>query len=177
VGKACCEDLVLVGKVIRPHGLKGLVTIESYAESKETFLKAGEVFLEEASGDVEKHCVISITSGKRFFLLKLEGLDSREQAEAYRGGNIHIRRSSLSRQSDEYFWFELIGLTVYLDTGRRVGRVRQILQSSGHDIYVVREGEKEILIPAVHEVIREVDLPKRKIVIRAMEDLLELNEV
>jgi 16S rRNA processing protein RimM len=177
VGKACFEDLVLVGKVIRPHGLKGLVTIESYAESKETFLNAGEVFLAGTSGETEKHGVISVTPGKKFFLLKLKGVDSREQAEAYRGGNIHIQRRRLSRQSDEYFWFELIGLSVYLDTGRRVGTVRHILQASGHDIYVVHEGEKEILIPAVREVIKEVDLDNKKIVITGMEDLLDLNEV
>jgi 16S rRNA processing protein RimM len=170
--------LLLIGKVIRPHGLKGLMRIESYAESRETFLNAGEVFLEAPSGETVKHGIIAITLvKKKFFLMQLEGLDSLEQAEAYRGGNIYIQKGKLSRQSDEYFWFELIGLPVYLDTGRRVGIIRHIVPAPGHDIYVVQDGEKEILIPAVHGVIKEVDLENEKVVITGMEDLLDLNEV
>jgi 16S rRNA processing protein RimM len=169
--------LLLIGKVVGPHGLKGLVRIESYAESKETFLKAGKVLLERPSGETVEHSVIHITPSKRFFVLKLEGLDSREQAETYRGGSIYIQKGRLNRQSDEYFWFELIGLPVYLDTGRRVGIIRHILPAPGHDIFVVQEGDKEILIPAVHDVIKEVDLDNQKMVITGVEDLLDLNEV
>jgi len=177
LGKVCSEDLLLIGKVIRPHGLKGLVRIESYAESRETFLNAREVFLQGPSGETVKHGIIAITPSKNFFLLHLEGLDSREEAETHRGGNIYIQKGRLSRQRDEYFWFELIGLPVYLDTGRRVGIIRQIVPAPGHDIYVVQEGEKEILIPAVHDVIKEVDLENKRVVITGMEDLLSLNEV
>jgi len=177
LGKVCTEDLLLIGKVIRPHGLKGLVRIESFAESRETFLKAEEVFLERPSGETVKHGIIAVTPSHKFFLLKLEGLDTREQAERYRGGNIYIEKGRLGRQSDEYFWFELIGLPVYLDTGRRVGVIRHIVPGSGHDIYVVQDGEKEILIPAVHDVIKEVDLENGKVVITEREDLLSLNEV
>jgi 16S rRNA processing protein RimM len=177
LGKVCSEDLLLIGKVIRPHGLKGLVRIESFAESRETFLNAEEVFLEMPSGKTAKHGIVAVTPSNKFFLLKLEGLDTWEQAERYRGGNVYIRKSRLSRQSDEYFWFELIGLPVYLDTGERVGVIRHIVPAPGHDIYVAQEGEKEIFIPAVHDVIKEVDLENERVVITGMEDLLRLNEV
>jgi 16S rRNA processing protein RimM len=177
LGKVRSEDLILIGKVIRSHGLKGLVRIESYAESRETFLDAEEVFLEGPSGETVKHGVIAITPSNKFFLLKLESVDSREQAERYRGSNIYIKKGRLSRQSDEFFWFELIGLPVYLETGTRVGVIRHIVPAPGHDIFVVQEGEKEILIPAVHDVVKEVDLENGKVVITGMEDLLRLNEV
>lgn len=177
MGNICAEDVLLIGRVIRPHGLKGLVRIDSFAESEGTFLNAGEVFLEEASGQIVKHRVVAVTPGNTSFLLKLEGLDTREQAETYRDKNIYIERSRLSRQRDEFFWFELIGMPVYLDTGRRLGVVRQIVPAPGHDIYVVREGDKEILIPAVFDVVKEVDLAGGKIVITGMEGLLDLNEV
>ena len=178
MGKVSPEDLLLIGKVVRPHGLKGLLRIISYAESSDTYLKAGEVFLEGGSGKTVKHGIISITPGKKFFLLHLEGLDSLEKAEAYRGGNIYIEKSGLSRGGDdEYFWYELIGLPVFLETGKRIGTITQIVPGGGHDIYVVQKGDKEILIPAVHGVIKKVDLENEKVVITEMEGLLDLNEV
>jgi 16S rRNA processing protein RimM len=175
--KVYSEDLLLIGKVIRPHGMKGMVRIESYAESPDTFLNAGEVFLEGPSGQTVKHGVIAIAPGRKFFLLHLDGVDTLDKAEACRGGNIYVQRGKLSRKSDEYFWFELIGLPVYLDTGGRIGTIRQILPAPGHDIFVVQEGEKEILIPAVHDVIKDVDLERERVVITGMEDLIGLNEV
>ena len=178
MGKASPEGLLLIGKVVRPHGLKGVLRIISYAESPETFLRAGEVFLEGASGKAVKYGIISITSGRKFFLLTLEGLDSLEEAETYRGGDIYIEKSRLRRErDDEYFWYELIGLPVFLDTGKRVGTIRRIVPGAGHDIYVVQEGGKEILIPAVHQVVKAVDLEKRKVIITDVEGLLDINEI
>ena len=177
MGKFSPEDLLLIGKVVRPHGLKGLLRIISYAESSDTYLKAGEVFLEGGSGKTVKHGIISITPGKRFFLLHLDGLDSLEKAETYRGGNIYIEKSGLSRGDDEYFRYELIGLPVFLETGKRIGIITQIVPGGGHDIYVVGAADKEILIPAVHDVIKKVDLECKKVVITEMEGLLDLNEV
>lgn len=169
--------MILIGKVLRPHGVKGLLKIISYAESADTFLKAGEVFLETDPGKPVKYEVISITPSKKFFLLHLQGLDSMETAESYRGGTVYIERSKLSRKGDEYFWYELLGLPVFTETGKRVGTIRRIVPGLGHDIYVVKEGEKELMIPAVHEVIKKVDIENEKLVITQMQDLFDLNEV
>jgi 16S rRNA processing protein RimM len=177
LGKVGPEDLLLIGKVLRPHGLKGLLRIISYAESRETFLKAGEVFLGGGSGMPVKYGIVSITPSKNFFLMHLEGLDSLEQAETYRGENIYLEKGVLTRGDDEYYWYELIGLPVFLDTGVCVGIIRRILPGPGHDTYVVQRGVKEILIPAVHEVVKEVDFRKGKVTVTEMEGLLDLNEV
>jgi 16S rRNA processing protein RimM len=178
LGTICPEDLLLIGKVVRPHGLKGLLRIISYADSPDTFLKAGEVFLQGGSGKTVKHGIISITPSKKFFLLHLEGLDSLEEAEMRRDWNIYIEKSGLSKGGDyEYFWYEIIGLPVFLDTGKRIGTIMQIVPGAGHDIYVVQDGAKETLIPAVHEVIKEVDLENEKVVVTEVEGLLDLNEV
>ena len=81
------------------------------------------------------------------------------------------------RGDEEYFWYELLGLPVYLDTGERVGLIRNVLAAASHDIFVVQQGEREMLIPAVHDVIKEVDLENKRVVITEMEGLLDLNEV
>jgi 16S rRNA processing protein RimM len=176
--KVSPEDLLLIGKVIRSHGLKGLLKIDSYAESGETFLNAGKVFLKGPSGETVGYGVVSITPSSKVFLLKLNGLDTLEQAKTYRGWELYIQKRSLRRRGDEeYFWHELIGLPVYLDTGEHVGLIEHILAAASHDIFVVQQGEKEMLIPAVHDVIKEVDLENKKVVITEMEGLLDLNEV
>jgi 16S rRNA processing protein RimM len=104
-------------------------------------------------------------------------LSSRDQTETFRGAEIFIRKKAVSRRKDEYFWHELIGLRVYLETGRYLGTVKDILPTAGNDIYVVQEGKEEFLIPAIHEVVKTIDLENGKMIISEMEGLLDLNEI
>jgi 16S rRNA processing protein RimM len=170
--------MLLVGKVIRPHGLGGLLRIFSHAQSAETFLRAGRIFLKLNPEEFQEHRVVSIKKHSNVFLIKLEGLNSLEEAELYRGAEILIRKESLIREDDEeYFWFELIGLKAHLENGRYIGVLSNILNTGSNDIYIVREGKKEILIPAVHDVIKKIDLESGKIIVADMEGLFDLNEV
>lgn len=172
------EHLLDIGRVIRPHGLAGLLRIQSYAQSEETFLDPGTVYLRTRSGDLHEYPVESVRPQKRVHLMKLVGIDSLDAAEKYRDAEILIRRDALRReQEDEFFWYELIGLSVYLRSGEYLGTIEEVLPTSSHDIYVAREGKKEILIPAVHEVVEEIDIDNRKMIISEVEGLLDLNEV
>ena len=171
------EDLILLGQVVRPHGLEGVLRIKSYAQSEESFLKAGKVFLQLNSGETLEHPVLSLRPHKNILLMKLRGLNTLEEAEKYRGAAILIRKDALTREGEEYFWHELIGLRVYMGDGEYVGTIRHVLPTGSNDIYVVREGEKEVLVPAVHEVVKEIDLINKKMIISYLEGLLDLNEV
>lgn len=178
MSKASPEDLLLVGKVIRPHGLAGLIRIWSYAQTEESFLNAGTVFLKSDRDEIQEYRILTVKPHGTVFLMELDGLTSLEDAKRFRGAEILIRKDSLRCESeDEYFWFELIGLKVYLNTGRYIGILRDILETGSNDIYVVREGDAEFLIPAIHEVVEEIDLENKKMIIAEMEGLLDLNEV
>jgi 16S rRNA processing protein RimM len=167
-----------MGKVVRPHGVEGALRIKSYAQSEESFQSAGTVFLRSGSGDIGEYAVSSIRPHKNILLMKLDGLNALEEAEKYRGADILIKRDALPRAGEaEYFWHELIGLEVYLSGGEYVGTIRHILPTGGNDIYVVQEGKKEVLIPAVHDVVKEVDLINNRMIISEVEGLLDLNEV
>ncbi len=167
-----------MGKVVRPHGIEGALRIKSYAQSEESFLSAGTVSLRSSSGDIREYAVSSVRPHKNILLMKLEGLNTLEEAEKYRGAAILIKRHSLPRaEEEEYFWHELIGLEVYLSEGEYVGTIRHILPTGSNDIYVVQEGKKEVLIPAVHDVVREIDLTNNRMIISEVEGLLDLNEV
>jgi 16S rRNA processing protein RimM len=170
-------SLLLVGKVIRPHGREGLLRISSFARSEDSFLQAGRVFLKSASGEIHEYAVISVRPHKNSFLMKLEGFTSRREAEEYTGAEIHIRKEALRREEGEYFWHELLGLKVYLETGRYLGSISQIIPTRSNDIYVVKEGDNEVLLPATYQVVKEIDLDNEKMVVADMEGLLDLNEI
>jgi 16S rRNA processing protein RimM len=170
-------SLLIVGKVIRPHGKRGLLRIRSYARSEGSFLDAGSVFLRPVSGEIQEFRVTSVNAHKNTFLMRLKDLNSNEEAEEYKGADILINKDTLVREEDEYFWYELLGIKVYLDTGDYLGCVSHIISAGSNDIYVVREGSKEIFIPATHEVVKEVDLENEKMIISTIEGLLDLNEV
>ena len=172
------DNLLLIGKIIRPHGLEGCLRILSYAESEKTFLDAGTVIIRPEKGDTYEHKVISLKPHHRIFLLKLEGVDTPDAAEAYRDAAIFIQKRSISREEEaSFFWYELIGLSVFLDTGEYVGTIRHILPTGSNDVYVVKKGRTEILVPAIHDVVKEIDLKHQEMIITNMGGLLNLNEV
>jgi len=175
--QASSGSLLLVGKVIGPHGLGGLLRIWSYAGSEASFLDAGTVMLRSVSGEIQEYTVTYIKPHKNFFLMRLEGLSSIGEATEYRGADIFVSKEAVARSDDEYFWYELLGLKVYLDTGQYLGTISRIIPTKAHDIYVVKEGAKEVCIPAIYEVVKEIDVASKKMVISALEGLLELNEV
>ena len=171
------DSLLLIGKVLRPHGLRGLLRIESYAHSRATFLEAGTLFIRAISGKLIEFTVSSVSPHKNSLLIKLDGLDQKEEAENLRGAEIFIKKGSLVRNEDEYFWHEILKLGVYLESGSYLGIVSQIISAGGNDIYVIKDGKREILIPATHEVVKKIDLENRIMIITPMEGLLDLNEI
>jgi len=173
------ENLLLIGRVIRPHGLKGLLRIISYAESKESFLRAGRVLLKTDSSGISEFKVASVSACTKAILLGLEGISSMDTAETYRGAEILIRKDALRKETDdEFFWFELIGLEVFLKSGRFIGVLKEIINTGSNDIYVVKDGEKEHLIPAIHGVVLGIDpAEKRMLIADNIDGLLDLNGI
>ena len=97
------ENLVLIGKIIRPHGVEGCLRILSYAESEKTFLDAGTVIICSENGETNKHRVISLKPHHRIFLLSLEGVDTPEAAEAYRNAAIFIQKGAIKACCHFYY--------------------------------------------------------------------------
>jgi len=177
LSKVFPEALLLIGRVIGPHGVRGLLKIDSYARSEDTLLTAGRIYLKLRDGEISEYAIVSAVPYKGASLIRLDGLDSRDQVEPYCGAEIFIPKAAVSRGEDEYFWHELIGLRVYLETGRYLGAVEEIVTTAANDIYVVREGKEEFLIPAIHDVVKTIDLENGKMILSEVEGLLDLDEV
>jgi 16S rRNA processing protein RimM len=176
--KASSETLLLVGKVIKPHGVKGLISVWSYARTIESFLYSDTVFFKLEHQEPLKYKVLDVSPHKKTFLMRIKGVETFEDADRLRGSDILVDKKLLVKKSDdEYYWFELINMKVFLDSGRYLGAIREIIPTGSNDVFVVRQDDSEFLIPAIHDVIEKVDLNKGEMIIRAIDGLLELNEV
>lgn len=169
--------MLFFGKVLRPHGLEGLLRVQSFSQSAASLFNAEKIFFKLTTGENRFLSIISARPHKNIFLVKLVGLTHINQAEAFRGAEIYISRDALVREEGEYFWFELIGLKVFTGDDVFLGVVSQIIPSGNTEIYVVTNGDREILLPATREVITRIDLENGKMFVSAMEGLLDLNEV
>jgi len=105
-------------------------------------------------------------------LLHLEGIDTREQAEALRGLLLEVPEDELAPLAeDQYFRFQILGMEVVDQDGQPLGRVEEILDTGATDVYVVRSAEGELLLPAIDTVVKEIDVAGRRMVVDVPEGL------
>jgi 16S rRNA processing protein RimM len=153
------DALVSVGKVVGTHGIKGYLKVISYAESTAPFEDGGQLSLRQTGKPVAKFRIESARPHKRGLLLALEGITSVDVAKEWVGCELCVDRAALPEtEQDTYYWHQIIGLDVFTVDGRRLGQVTAIFPTGSNDVYVVREGKKEILIPALASVVVEIDL-------------------
>jgi 16S rRNA processing protein RimM len=165
------QDLIEIGRISSPKGLKGLMWITPYGDSFERFQHYSHLMI-GPRGEPRK--VLSSSEYKGRYLISLEGISDRSQVDELKGQPLFIHRSQLEEpDKDEYYWHDLMGTTVVDLNGRVLGKVVKIFSTGSNDVYVVNE-EKEYYIPATKDVIRDVSLESGTILIDSslIEDLL-----
>ena len=167
------KDYVLIGKIVGAHGIKGTNKICSYAESLTVF-KPGRSILIRSDRDRETSYEINwVKPHTGTPLLSLKGVADRHQAEAMIGGELFIQKSELPElDEDTYYWFELIGIEVYAAEEQFLGRIESIVETGSNDVYDVKNGEKEVLIPALESVVLNVDLEHNIMQVQLPEGLI-----
>lgn len=158
------DDLICVGHVLGAQGIKGWVRVFSETSPRENIVSYSP-WLIERSGELRKVKVKGRLQGKHV-LAKLQGIDDRSQAEALSGCQLFIERRLLpGLETGEYYWSDLIGLTVETQRAEPLGVVTAMLETGADDVMVL-QGERERLIPFVmDEIVREVDLANRRLVV------------
>ena len=152
-------DALTIGRIVGCHGVRGHLKVLSDADSVEFFPPGKELLLITENGASESYCISSCRRHKGLFLLALEGIESIDAAERWRGGEIQVGKETLPPvQPGTYYVYELIGLAVVDSDERYLGRVEEIFPTGSNDVYVVRNGVKEVLIPAIDSVVLAVDL-------------------
>jgi len=152
------DGLFEVGVVAGTHGLRGDLRVRPFTADSASLLAAREVFFRLADGEVVSHVPVRAVMHKGNVLLRLEGLESIEAVRPLLGSSVLMDFADLEELSEEeYYWFELEGLTVIDGTRGELGTLIDVFSTAAHDVYVVRGPFGEVLIPAVAEFIREID--------------------
>jgi 16S rRNA processing protein RimM len=165
------SDFLLIGKVAKPHGLRGQVKVQSYASSFESFFAGRTLYLSQ--GEEMKPLLISEAKGQsQSLVIHFQGLDNRQQAEAICGSSLYLKEEDLQILPEgEYYWHQLIGSRVYNDQGTFLGFLEEIFSTAAHDIWVIRNASKELLFPAVEDFVISVDLACGEIRVRDLGEL------
>jgi 16S rRNA processing protein RimM len=168
-GSTTRSRLVSLGKVAGAHGIQGALKIGAAADP-ETFFSVGEVEIGRTRYRVEE-----ATAKKRQVLLRLQGVDTRDQVELLIGQEVKGDSSRFPPLPEgEYYWFQLEGLPVkHAESGVLLGELTELISTPAHDVYVVQKDGREILLPAVEEVIVEINLNEGIIKVLPPEGLLE----
>ena len=173
------DALLLVGRVGKTHGIRGAVKVIPETDDPTRFADLETVFVGKKPAEAAPHGVVSAhlqpTKRGPTVVLKLEGIDTIEEASSLRRLLVFAREEDLPPLADgEFFLHDLIGLDVLTDQGEAVGTVKEVLELPANNVYVVaRSGRPDALIPAVPAFIEVVDIEQRRLVVRPIEGLLD----
>lgn len=161
-------DHVAVGRVLSTHGLRGEMKAEPLTSQPEHFAPGSKLWLAGVEREVE-----SSRWSKGLVLLKLSDVDDIDAAEALRGETLSLPEAELAPLAeDEYYAYQLVGLDVFDDQGANLGKIIRLLQTGSNDVYVVEGPRGEVLLPAIDDVIVEVDLAGGRMVVSPMDGML-----
>ena len=158
---------VVIGKISAPHGVRGEVRIVPLTDFPERFENLKTVFLEDDS----KMELESVKFSNKFIIAKFKNINNRNDIEIFNGKLLMLNRSDIpSLPEGEYYNFDIIGLEVIDDKGSKLGKITEVLKTGSNDVYVV-EGKKQILVPALKKVVKEINLVDGFMKVELLEEL------
>ncbi len=165
-----------LGRIVKTHGIRGEVQVYSYSDV-EYFLGYKDLFVQGKYGDKVPQRVLKARVKKgQSVILALEGVVDRTQAGSFVGKEIFLDRAKLSPLAEgEYYWHEIEGLSVVSAGGEELGILSDVLATGAHDVYVVKGDGGEILVPAVEQMVKKIDLEKGVMVVDLPPGLVEAN--
>jgi len=167
------KGFLLIGKIVGAHGIKGNCKIRSYAESLTAFQPGSKIRLITSSGQENTYEINWIKPHSKVDLLSLKGVETRHQAETLIGSELFIEKEKLPELDDgSYYWFDLIGMDVFTTDSAHLGRLERVIQTGSNDVYVVKKGSDEILIPALASVVIDIDLEHKRMQVDLPEGLI-----
>ena len=165
-------EFIIIGQILAPWGVKGKLKVEVVTDFPERFTPQSRIYVNRQPMTID-----STEWRKGKVIIKLNTVDSIEEAQKLRGQPVEIPHSQLHPLPEgQYYHFQLIGLEVWTTQGELLGTVTEILNADSNDNYVVRGAKGEVLIPAIEDVVKSIDLNKGCIIIEPIEGLLSLNQ-
>jgi len=162
-------ELVTIGRILRPHGVRGEMVLEADSDAARALAAGDTVYV----GEPPVACALTqVRRHRDRLLIRLAGCDDRTFAEAYRGRAVRLARAEAPPlPPGTYYWTQIIGLTVVTEDGEMLGAITEILETGANDVYVVRGAGGEVLLPAAPGVVQQVDLQQKRMRVHLPEGL------
>lgn len=166
------KQLLEIGQIVNTYGIKGFVKVVPYTDDITRFEQLKTVYVDTKSS-LEECIIEEIKYSKNVVLLKFKGMDDINIVEKYRNCYIKIdRKNAVKLPKDTYFIADLIGLEVYSDEQILLGKIDDIFSTGSNDVYVVKnELGKQILLPAIKDVIKSIDIEQGKVFVHLIPGL------
>ena len=162
-----------IGQIVNTFGIKGEIKVVPFTDDINRFDDLKKVYVRTRK-DSKLYKVENARYHKNMVLLKLEGINNPEDAEMLKNSFLEVdREDAIPLEEGTYFIVDLIGLDVYTDEGKLLGKVDDIYNTGANDIYVVKdELGKQILLPAISDVIKQIDMENGKIIVHLISGLI-----
>jgi len=167
------QEFIMIGKVVSTQGNKGEVNVLPLTDSIDRFKNLDNVFLRNENSQIALN-VEKIRVKKDTIILKLKDIENIEEARMIVGSFLEIeRKNAVKLSKNTYFIFEIIGLKVYDENNIFLGKVENVIRTGSNDVYVVKRKDKEeLFIPAIHDVVKNISLEKKRITINMVDGLI-----
>jgi 16S rRNA processing protein RimM len=153
--------MIRVGQVTGVFGVRGAVKVRSLTDFDDRFVPGAELHLAGVARTVEWS-----RNGAQGLVLKLRGLDTRNDVESLRGSYLEVPEADVRPLPDDAWYHDqLLGLTVVTDDGRELGTIEEILERPANDVWVIRGGAGETLVPAIRDAVSAVDLQQKRVTV------------
>ena len=167
------EQFLQVGVISSTHGLRGEVKVFPTTDDAARFQTLKEVILDTGKEKLDLE-IQSVRFFKQFVIVKFKGIDDINDIEKYKGKSLFVaRENAVELEEDEYYMADIIGMDVYTEDGEKFGVLEDIMETGANDVYVVStEAHTEVLLPAIHDCILDVDTENRKMTVHLMDGLI-----
>lgn len=167
------EQLMEIGQIVNTYGIKGFLKVVPYTDDITRFESLKSIYV-ETKNSLKTFIIEEVKYSKNLVLLKLKGIDDINSATIYKNCYLKIdRKDAVELPEDSYFIIDLIGITVYTDRHKELGNIVDVYSTGANDIYVVKnELGKQVLLPAIGEVIKNVDIKDKKMIVHLIEGLV-----
>ncbi len=146
------------GRVCAAHGVRGVLKIESWCDSPRVLAGRARVFLLARDGSYTEYKVRTASAAGEFVLMSLEGIDSREAAQAMRGTVLYLKREDIPIKPGAVFLADMIGLPmIEIDTGRILGEITEVNEGVQGRLYTVKTEHGDVIFPGIPEFVKEID--------------------
>ena len=167
------EDMLQVGVITQTHGVRGEVKVFPTTDDVNRFKKLKQVILDTGKETMPLE-IQSVKFFKQFVILKFKGIDNINDIEKYKRCSLYVTREhAVPPEEDEYFIADMIGMEVCTEDGNIFGTLKDVIETGANDVYVIENAEHgEVLVPAIKECIRSVDIEKGQMMIHLMDGLI-----